>query len=528
MTTVAQPSAWNATAEPFPQVPLPTLLAAQAARTPAAVALVAGAEELTYRELDARVNRLARHLIGRGIGPEDVVAVALPGSVPFLVAALAVLTSGAAYLPVDPGYPAERIRFMLDDVRAPALLTVAAYADGLRPLGAPTIVLDRPEFAAELAGLADGPVGDDERVAALSPLHPAYVIHTSGSTGRPKGVAISHRSAVNYLTWATRAYPSCAETSVLHSPVTFDLTVTTLFAPLLAGGRIHATGTRGGPAARAALRRSPCAFLKATPGFVPMLAALPPEFSPSGDLVLGGEELLGDTLAQWRRQHPGATVVNEYGPTEATVGCMEYRIEPGDADLAGPVPIGRPIANTRVHVLDRDLAPVAPGELGELYVAGAGLARGYVRRPGLTAERFVPCPFGPPGERMYRTGDLARWTPEGQLVYAGRVDEQVKVNGYRVEIGEVEAALTGQETVARAAVVLRPGAGGGRLVGHVTAADGLTPDPTRLREELARQLPPFMVPAEIVVLAELPQTPNGKIDRRALAARETPTDGPAR
>ncbi|SCL14660.1 amino acid adenylation domain-containing protein [Micromonospora nigra] len=518
MTTVAEPSAWNSTQEPFAQVPLTALLADQAGRTPDAVAVVSGVEELTYQELDARANQLARRLIGLGVGPEDVVALVLPGSVPFLVAALAVLKSGAAYLPVDPGYPQHRIQLMLDDARAAVRLTLDSIAADLPSADIPTVVLDRPEVAAELAGWSPAAVTDAERIRALSPLHPAYLIYTSGSTGRPKGVVVCHRSVVNYLTWATRAYPSCAGATVLHSPVTFDLTVTALFAPLLTGGRIHLTGVRGGPPARSALRRSPSTFLKATPGFVPMLAALPPEFSPSGELVVGGEELLGDALADWRRRHPTATIINEYGPTETTVGCMEYRIAPGDHLPGGPVPIGHPIANTRIHVLDERLDPVPPGAIGEVYVAGAGLARGYAGRPALTAERFVACPFAT-GERMYRTGDLARWTADSQLVYAGRVDEQVKVQGYRVEIGEVEAALTAHGTVAQAAVVLRAGPGGAALVGYVTPVAGQAPQAARLREHVARRLPSFMVPAEIAVLDEIPLTPNGKVDRRRLAQR---------
>ncbi|MER5703220.1 amino acid adenylation domain-containing protein [Micromonospora sp. NPDC002296] len=519
MTTVAHSSAWNSTDEAFPDLPLPALLVAQAARTPTAVALVAGPDELTYQELDARSNRLARQLIGMGVGPEDVVALALPGSASFLVAALAVLKSGAAYLPIDPGYPHHRIRLMLDDARVAVLLTLDPFAADLPPAGLPVVVLDRPEVVAELAGRDATTITDGERNGALSPLHPAYLIYTSGSSGRPKGVVVCHRSVINYLTWATRAYPSCAGTTILHSPVTFDLTVTALFAPLLTGGRIHVTGTRGGPAARAALRRSPSTFLKATPGFVPMLAALPPDFSPAGELVLGGEELLGDALSDWRRRHPTATIINEYGPTETTVGCMEYRIAPDDDLPGGPVPLGRPIANTRIHVLDERLAPVGPGTVGELYVAGAGVARGYVGRPALTAERFVPCPFGVPGERMYRTGDLARWTADGRLVYAGRVDEQVKVQGYRVEIGEVEAVLTAHGMVSQAAVVLRSGPGGGLLAGYVTAVPGRLPQAAELREHVARHLPSFMVPAEIDVLDEIPLTPNGKVDRRKLAQR---------
>jgi acyl-coenzyme A synthetase/AMP-(fatty) acid ligase len=334
-------------------------------------------------------------------------------------------------------------------------------------------------------------------------------------------VVVSHRSAVNYLLWAVRAYPGLAGTTVLHSSVAFDLTVTALFGPLLAGGCIQVADLGGDASAG---QGPACTFLKATPSHLALLTALPEEFSPTGELVVGGEQLVGEVLADWRRAHPGATVVNEYGPTETTVGCVQYRVEPGRPVAPGPVPIGRPLPNTRLYVLDAGLRPVPIGVPGELYVAGAGLARGYLDRPGLTAARFVACPFGAPGERMYRTGDLVRTAADGELTYLGRADEQVKIRGYRIEPGEVEAVLAADPGIARAAVVARQDPPDlTRLVAYVVAEPGgPAPDATRLRERLARALPEYMVPSAFVVLDELPLAPSGKLDRRALPARTGP------
>ncbi|KAA2254645.1 amino acid adenylation domain-containing protein [Solihabitans fulvus] len=497
------------------------LFAEQVQRTPEAVAVVSGGAELSYRDLDTRVTRLARHLIGLGLGPEDVVALAVPRSATMIVALLAVLRAGAAYLPVDTGYPADRIGFMLADSGPALLLTVDEATEALPESGVPTLALDRPDTAALLDRVPGAGFSAEERVRPLHPEHPAYVIYTSGSTGRPKGVVVRHSSLLHYLAWTVR-YPGCRGVTLLHSPISVDLTVTSVYTPLIVGGRIHLATVGGtGSTGRAELRRTPCTFLKATPSYLPLLEILPAEFSPTSELLLGGEGLQGEALAQWRRRHPGVTVVNEYGPTEATVGCVEYRIEPGVPVPSGPVPIGRPIHDTEVYVLDDRLRPVpGPEEAGELYLAGAGLARGYLRRPGLTADRFLPCPFGRPGERMYRTGDLVRWSSDGQLVYLGRIDEQVKIRGYRVELGEVAAVLADSQDVAQAVVVARTDASGGgsRLVGYVVAARGRTVSPEAERARAAGVLPDFMVPSAIVVLAEMPLAASGKVDRQALPA----------
>jgi nonribosomal peptide synthetase DhbF len=513
---------WNDTAAPVPAVTVPQLLAAQAARTPDAVAVACGDAAVSYRALDAAASRLARALAGHGAGPESVVAVAMERS-PGLVAALwAVMRAGAAYLPVDPRYPAERIAFMLDDARPAAVVASAAAAAALpEAAGMLVLVADEPGLAAGPAGTGDGgPAGAGHAAAPLLPGHPAYVMYTSGSTGQPKGVTVTHRSLVNYLAWCRDAYPELGGSTVAHAPVSFDAGITGLLGGLTVGGRVHLAGLDEDlPAALGG--RQPT-FLKITPSHLPVLDTLPDRCAPTGQLVIGGEALPGWQLAAWRRRHPAVPVVHHYGPTEATVGCTDYLLSPGDEQ--GPVvPIGRPVANTQVFVLDGGLDPVPPGVTGELYVAGVQLARGYLRRPALTAGRFVACPFAGPGQRMYRTGDLAKWLPGGQLAFCGRADDQVKIRGYRIEPGEVEAVLAGHPAVSQAIVIAREDTPGDtRLVAYIVPAVDRTGDGGQLaaqvREHTAGQLPEYMVPSAVVVLEALPLTPNGKTDRAALPA----------
>ncbi|WP_410581902.1 non-ribosomal peptide synthase/polyketide synthase [Amycolatopsis sp. lyj-108] len=477
----------NDTTRPLDEATLPELVRAQAGRTPDAPAVTDGGVTLSYGELERHANRLAHWLIAAGAGPEQRVAVVLPNSVELLVALLAVLKSGAAYVPIDPLYPPERIRFMLDD-------------------SGPVVVFDSREAVLDTAGLPE----TDPGVRPLPGL-PAYVIYTSGSTGRPKGVVTTHGGLLNYLRWAAGAYPGLGGTAVLHSSVSFDLTVTTLYGPLLTGGHIRVEGS---PSPR------PPTFLKATPGHLPLLGALDEDdLSPTGELVVGGDQLLGPVAEDWRADHPAAVVVNEYGPTETTVGCMEYRVEPGQEPFDGAVPIGHPIWNTRLYVLDGLLNPVPAGVAGELYVAGAGLARGYFGRPGLTAAGFVACPFGAPGERMYRTGDVVIRRHDGELEYRGRADQQVKIRGFRIELGEIEAALAAHPDLGEVAVVAHEADGTRRLVAYLVPAPGAAvPGTTVLREFLGRTLPAHMVPAVFIGLDALPLNANRKLDRRALPA----------
>ena len=508
---------WNDTARVVPEVTVPELFQAQAARTPDATAVIFEGTQVSYAELNARANRLARLLIDRGAGPEGLVAIAMPRSAEMIVAVLAVLKAGAAYVPVDPAYPADRIGFMLTDTCPVAVLTTVLAGQGL-PGGTPRVALDDPGIVAALPRLADGDLVGAERPGQLGPSSPAYVIYTSGSTGRPKGVVIEHRSLVNYLEAVAGGYPSAARGALLHSPVSFDLTVTALFGPLVSGGCVVVADLEGVGGAGFGL-------VKVTPSHLPLLGRVA-GWAAEGDLVVGGEAMSGGMLREVRERYPLVTVVNEYGPTEATVGCVRFWVRPGEELPAGVVPIGRPMWNTRVFVLDAGLGLVPPGVAGELYVAGAGLARGYLGRPGLTAERFVACPSGPPGERMYRTGDLARWTADGQLEYLGRADDQVKIRGFRIEPGEVEAVLAAQPGVAAAAVAVREDQPGDRrLAGYVVPAGGAVLDPAVLRAAAGRVLPGYMVPAAVVVLDALPLTGNGKLDRRALPAPEYAAGG---
>jgi amino acid adenylation domain-containing protein len=498
---------WNDTARDVPESTLVAEIERQVAATPDATALVADDVRLTYAELNARANRLARVLVSRGAGPGELVALALPRSAELLVAILAVLKSGAAYLPVDTAYPAGRIAYLIEDA-APALVLAGRETVALVPAGA--LVLD-----GEAAG-HDADLSDAERTAPLLPAHPAYVLYTSGSTGRPKGVVVEHRAVHAYLAWARATYPGLAGTALLHSPVSFDLTVTGLLGPLTAGGTVRLAAIDEA-AARAG---GPPAFLKVTPSHLPLLDAA---LSPTADLVIGGEALTGEQLAAWRADHPGVAVINEYGPTEATVGCVAARIASGEPAPAGPVPIGTATWNMRAYLLDAALNPVPPGVVGELYVAGTQLARGYLRRPGLTAERFLPCPYGAPGERMYHTGDLARWRADGTLEYLGRRDHQVKVRGMRIELGEIESTLLAHPGVREAVVAVRADSGEPTLVAYLvgTAAEA------DVAAEAARQLPAHLVPAAFVRLDALPLTPNGKLDRAALPAPVTPAAGPS-
>ncbi|WP_328918276.1 amino acid adenylation domain-containing protein [Streptomyces jietaisiensis] len=501
------------------------LLEAQVARTPDATALVHDDSGLTYAEMNARANRLARALVDRGARPEARVAVLMDRSADLVVALLAVIKTGAAYVPVDPAHPADRVGYMLRDAGVELLVTHRALSYTVDE-GVARLVTDATETVHVLAAQGAGNLTQEERGAALLPDHPAYVIYTSGSTGRPKGVVVSHAAVTHYLDWAVRAYPGLGGRTVLHSSAAFDLTVTPLYGTLLAGGTLRIADLREGlPAGPAPT------FLKVTPSHLGLLAEEPTGAFERGDLVVGGEHLTGEQLTRWRSAHPDVLVTNEYGPTEAAVGCVTFTLGPGEPDTTGGVPIGRPAPHTGVLVLDAGLRPVPPGVAGELYLAGAQLARGYLDRPGLTAERFVANPYGVPGERMYRTGDLARWNADGELEYLGRTDDQVKIRGFRIELGEVEAALATHPAVARSAVVVREDRPGDRrLVAYIVPATGNPGgvDTVALRAHLGSVLPEYMVPSALVVLDALPLTVNGKLDRAALPAPEYRASGDGR
>ncbi len=505
-------SEWNGPVRTVPFKSVIDRFEEQVRATPDATAVISDGVVLSYAQLNARVNQLARCLADLGAGPDTRVAVALPRTADLMVGLLAVLKSGAAYLPIDAQYPAERIAYTIHDAQPLLVVTSTHLLDRLPDTGTPRLAIDAPDTAERLASYRDQNL--------RAPLHPkqlAYVIYTSGSTGRPKGVAIEHGSLSAYVARAQETYPSAAQpsdtgTALLHASIAFDATVTTVYTPLVGGGSVRLGALDAAEAAGA----QPV-FLKATPSHLAMLNALPDEFSPSGTFVIGGEALHGDVLRQWRAGHPDVTVFNSYGPTEVTVNCIEYRIDPGDPVSDGPVPIGRPFWNTRAYVLDSVLRPTPVGVAGELYVGGDLLARGYLGRPALTAERFVADPFGPPGARMYRTGDVVRWRSDGQLQYVGRADDQVKLRGFRIELGEIQAVLGQQQGVGGAVVVVREDVPGGRaLVGYVVPARGETVDASSVRRKVADVLPEYMVPSAVVVLDALPLTSNGKLDRKAL------------
>ncbi|QEU91123.1 amino acid adenylation domain-containing protein [Streptomyces kanamyceticus] len=502
----------------LPETTCRDLFEEQTARTPEAPALSDHEALLGYAELDARANRLARDLIGRGVGPESYVAVAMPRVNDLVVAMLAVLKAGAAYVPVDLGYPDERITRMIDDSAPVLALTVAEAAERLDGLGVPVIAVDGAAHRELVARQDPGPVTDADRTAPASPRHPAYVIYTSGSTGRPKGVVVEHRSLAAYAQRCREEYPGVDGVGLLHSSISFDQSVGALYVPLISGGQVRlaelderAVPGPGPGAARAT-------FMKASPSHLALLAELPDEVSPTGSITFGGEQLRGEVIGPWRERHPGTTIFNVYAPTEATVHCVDYRISPEDETPKGPIPIGRPNANTRLYVLDTALRQVPDGAPGELYIAGTQLARGYLGRPAMTGERFVACPYEAPGARMYRTGDLVRRNADGDIEYVGRVDEQVKVRGFRVELGEIQTALTGHQGVVQTSVIVREDEPGDqRIVAYaVPGPDGW--DQAVARRHLAGVLPEYMLPAAYVTLDALPLTPNGKIDRKALPA----------
>jgi amino acid adenylation domain-containing protein len=502
---------WNDTARDIPGATVLELFEAQVARAPDAPAVVQVGVTISYAELNARANRLARYLVSLGAGPERLVAVAMPRSPDMIVAVLAVLKAGAAYVPVDPAYPPGRIAYMLADAGPVAVLTTALAGQDL-PDGTPQVALDDPATITAVSRLAEGNLAAAERPGQLRPSSPAYVIYTSGSTGRPKGVVVEQRGVTGLVCWAAAEFPAAELARVLASTsLSFDVSVFEIFAPLTAGGCIEVVPNL------LALTSGPWrgSMISAVPTALAQVLASPGTAARAPVVALCGEAVTGQVVGVIKAAVPGTRILNIYGPTEATVYATTYTL-PEAAQAAGPPPIGRPIRDRRAFVLDGTLGLVPPGVAGELYLTG-GLARGYLNRPGLTAERFVACPFGAAGERMYRTGDLARWTAAGQLEYLGRVDDQVKIRGFRIELGEIEAVLAAQPGVAQAAVAVREDRPGDkRLAGYVVPVAGAVLDPAVLRDAAGRVLPGYMVPAAVVVLAELPRTANSKLDRRAL------------
>ncbi|MER5894238.1 amino acid adenylation domain-containing protein [Streptomyces sp. NPDC001876] len=487
---------WNDSAVVVPEVSVPELVARRVVESPGAVAVEAGGRSLSFAELDARANRLAHRLRAAGVGPESTVAVLLDRSVDLVVSLLAVWRAGGGFVPMDPVLPAGRIAGMVEDARVTVALTSAAYAD--RFPGVETV-------------LAEGDVSSFPESAPSGVLDldsVAYTVFTSGSTGRPKGVQVSHRSLVNHVDWAVRELVASGSGGApVFSSVAFDLVVPNVWAPLAAGQRAWLWDGELTELGESLAEAGPFSFMKLTPGHLEVLSGQLSDAqigALTSRVVVAGEALPGGLVERWRVLLGEGRVLNEYGPTEATVGTCVFPLVEA---FEGVVPIGRPLPNMTMRVLDAGLQPVPVGAVGELFVGGTGVARGYAFRPGATAERFVPDPFGPAGARLYRSGDLVRWRSDGAVEFLGRIDDQVKVRGYRIELGEIRAALVAHPQVTDATVVVSEDQ---RLIAYVV---GSTDD---LAEGLRASLPEYMVPSVFVGLDALPLTANGKIDRRAL------------
>ncbi|RSS84909.1 non-ribosomal peptide synthetase, partial [Streptomyces sp. WAC05950] len=507
---------WNATAAPVPTGSLPELFEARAASTPDAVALAHDGGTVSYAELDTRANRLAHHLTACGVGPESPVALLMERSVDLVVATLAVLKAGGAYVPMHASLPPERMAALLADTGAPVLLT------------------DRtdPGFAHDAVVVRPGDEKDAPEHAPGIPVHPdrlAYVMFTSGSTGTPKGVAVRHRDIVDLA--ADRRWQDGRHRRILlHSPHAFDAATYELWTPLLAGGTVVVAppGNLDATALHAVATRHEVTAVFLTKALFDLVAEQAPEtFRALRTVCTGGEAASGTLMRRVLDHCPDLLLAHVYGPTEATTFATHHPL--AAADLTGPrPPIGAPLDNMRAHVLDTRLQPVPPGVPGELYVAGAGLARGYWRRPALTAERFVADPYAP-GERMYRTGDLVRRRADGAIEFLGRIDGQVKLRGFRIELGEIEAVLSRHPAVRQVIVVPREDRPGDtRLVGYCSVlGPALDENPgldAELKQFAAATLPGYMVPSAVVVLPALPLNANGKVDRRALPAPELAAD----
>ncbi|MEU9737406.1 amino acid adenylation domain-containing protein [Streptomyces sp. NPDC048002] len=510
---------WNDTAAPAPATALPALIEAQADRNPGAPAVMHAGHTTTYAELDVRANQLARLLLDAGAGPETTVALLLPRTADALVALFAVLKTGAAYLPLDPRQPADRLALVLAGAR-PRLIVTSDAVRSLLPPGAPLIVVDDPSTARGLAARDRARITDHERGGPILPHHAAYVIHTSGTTGTPKGVVVEHAGVVNLIGAYEAEFGADSVARVLGSiSFAFDAHIEDTVLPLALGGCVELVDDLLALVERDGWQGS---LLTTVPS---ALAGILPALT--GELAvqrvhLGGEPLPGALLRDIRHRIPGCAVTNVYGPTETTVFALTWQAGAGSAE--GEPPVGRPIRNTRAYVLDERLKPVPVGVPGELHLAGVGVARGYLRRPGWTAERFVACPFGEPGERMYRTGDRVRYRADGAIEFLGRLDDQVKIRGHRVEPADAEAALLRHPLVAQAVVTPYDDRAGGRgLVAHVVAVrPELTLDHQDLRRHARALLPDYLVPSAYVQIERIPLTPSGKLDRAALPAPPPP------
>jgi amino acid adenylation domain-containing protein len=501
---------WNDTAAPLPPVCIHRGFEARAAAAPDAVAAEFEGTQLSYDQLNRWANRIARRLRGLGVGPEMLAGVCLPTGLARLAALLGIWKAGGGYVPLDPALPAARLSFMIDDTAMAVVLTDSAAAPALPPTAVPVITLDHTPGPGG-AGAGDANL----EVAGLSPANVAYVIYTSGSTGQPKGVVVEHRHAANFLQAMVAHWRIGPGDAVLgFAAFTFDVSVMDMFMPLLGGAKVvlaPAETLHSPPRLAALMRQRRISFACLPPAVLRLLTG--EHFPDLRILLSAGEELSSDLLRGWLRD--GLDIYNGYGPTEASIGATFMKL---DATTPLPPPIGRPKPNYRAYVLDPHLNPVPAGVTGELHIGGAGVARGYLGRPELTAQRFIPDPFTP-GARLYKTGDLARRRPDGTIVFAGRADNQIKIRGLRVEPGEIETTLATHPHIAQALVtVTTDNAGEKQLTAYLRPAPGATPDPLAIHRHLAAILPLYMIPTHLIPLATFPLTPNGKIDKTALPA----------
>ncbi|MEP0752187.1 amino acid adenylation domain-containing protein [Trichocoleus sp. Lan] len=514
---------WNQTQTDYPADScFHQLFEQQVEKTPDAVAIVFKNQHLTYKQLNERANQLANYLQKQGITTESLVGICVERSLEMMVGLIGILKAGGAYVPLDPSYPQERLSFMLSDAQMSVLLTQQHLVEKLPHHTAKVIYLD-----------ADWDCISQESVASpakeVNADNLAYVIYTSGSTGKPKGTLIPHRGLVNYLSWCSQAYAvEAGKGAPVNSSLSFDMTITGLFSPLLVGNRvILLSEAQGIEALSIALRQGgDFSLIKITPAQLDLLRhqLVPEEVAGrTKAFIIGGENLLAQSLEFWRKFAPDTVLVNEYGPTETVVGCCIYQVPLGKHQ-SGSVPIGRPIANTQLYILDRHLQPVPIGVIGELHIGGAGVARGYLNRPELTAAKFIPNPFSDePNARMYKTGDLARYRADGTIEYLGRCDRQIKLRGFRIELEEIESVLAQHPQIRDVVVLIREDEGNSKLVAYVVPKSAAVPTVSELRSYLQQKLPEYSIPSAFVTLESLPLTPNGKVDRQGL-----PSPGVAR
>ena len=512
---------WNDTAVEYPKGKcIHQLFETQVEQTPDAVALVFENKRLSYHELNERANQLANYLQRLGVKPETLVGICVERSLEMMVGLLGILKAGGAYVPLDPNYPQERLQFMLQDSVAPVLLTQQKLIAGLPFHEARVVCLD-----ADWEKIAECSTENIQR--EVQPNNLAYVIYTSGSTGKPKGVEIVHQGLTNYLCWCVQTYcVAQGRGALVHSSIGFDATITALFAPLLVSRTVFLLPVEQEieALATALLTSDDFSLIKLTPAHLKLLDTLIPAAKLAHKtqiFVIGGEALMKDVVDSWVTHAPDIRLINEYGPTETVVGCCIYEVKPHE-HLSDAIPIGRPIANTQLYILDSHLQPVPIGIPGELYIGGAGLARGYLNRPELTQEKFIPNPFDKFNQsKLYKTGDLARYLADGKIDYLGRIDNQVKIRGFRIELGEIEAAIALYPNVQQTVVIAKEdNSGDKRLVAYIVPHPEQTVTTEEIRGFLQEKLPHYMIPSTFIFIEALPLTTNGKIDHRALPAPE--------